>query len=118
MDSIAAGKHCAAVVRGKPCPGYRHGLTSSYCYPHDPAISVDERRANAAKGGHAGRGKRRIRLRDSADGLRCAGLILNGILNRMDEEPDVSLSLRLTNALTSLIRVMLPLLAGQKVRRA
>lgn len=110
---MPGNKHCLAVVKGNPCPGYRHGL-SSYCYPHDPSVTPEQRRANAAKGGRAGRGKRRIQLRNSNNALRCAGLMLNGILNRMDEEPDIRLQLRLTRALTFLIRAIVPILEKPK----
>ncbi len=114
MDSVAAGRHCIAVVKGKACPGYRHGLTSSYCYPHDPTISAEERRANAAKGGHAGRGKRRIRIGDRDGALRFVSLTLNALFNRMDGDTDRSLDVRLTRALTVLMRLLVPLLQTRK----
>lgn len=100
---IRGDKHCIAVTNGKACPGYRY-TNSRYCYPHDPAISRTERRANAARGGHAGRGKRRFNLRTPKGVERCISLTLNGIFNRIWEPLDPEMDLRLAKAMTSLIR--------------
>lgn len=120
MSAIAGRRHCIASTKPKPldpglegdylqprpCPGWAHG-SSEYCFPHDPAIPREAKRAYGAAGGRAGRGRRKVQLRDSRGVLRVASLMLNGIVNRMHSESDTSLDLRLTRALTALVRAIL-----------
>jgi hypothetical protein len=95
MNAIRVRRHCMGIVRQgskdsdmspytpRPCPGWAHGQ-SEYCYPHDPAITQEERRSNAVRGGHAGRGKRRIKL-GTAQGFKTTmALAWNALLNRGD----------------------------------
>jgi hypothetical protein len=122
MKRIGARRHCVGVVchqdmtsgieatQPKPCPGWAHG-DSRYCYPHDPAITPEERRANAVRGGHAGLGKRRIKLGTGRGFHHALALAWNALLNRGDRAAE-DWDERVLTLLCSLVRLQL---SGWKV---
>jgi len=92
MKSIPVRRHCIGVVRvtsksahingnnPQPCPGWAH-KGSEYCFLHDPTIPKQRRSEIAAKGGHAGKGKRRFNLKTPRSIERCISLSLNQIFS-------------------------------------
>jgi|SRR5579862_2117809 len=125
MNAVRVRRHCAGIVRlgemtsapaanePKPCPGWAHG-NSPYCYPHDPAITQEERRANAIKGGHAGLGKRRIKLGTARGFNHTFALAWNALLNRGDRTGE-DWDERVLTLMCALVRLQL---SGWKVALA
>lgn len=114
---IGGRRRCKAVVKpkdgpskrnggipgGRPCPGWAH-RGSDYCFPHDPTITREARRAYGAAGGRAGRGKPRANLRTPRGLARAAERLLNAVLGRLEGgAPDLSA----LDSLTRLLRAQL-----------
>jgi hypothetical protein len=124
MKTIGVREHCVALLKhhdrvssstgdtSRRCPGWPW-RGSRYCYCHDPSITKEQRRANAVKGGQAGRGKRRFRLGTPGGIKRALALAWNAFcaVDRTSEDGD-------ERALLLLIRLVRAQVAGWKAAHA